>query len=116
MRCGQRLSDVLALRRGALNAEQPLRRRIPVAHGVALQRDDRVAGVLDDTRSASRLGDSGTGRFGGGARPPASPGSGWAAHTALAALSTHCSSLSPAATWRCHLRQEPDAVVPHVRI
>ena len=39
-----------------------------------------------------------------------------AAHSALAAPSAHHSSLSPAATWRCHLRQEPSAVIPHAGI
>src|SRR5436190_22185309 len=39
-----------------------------------------------------------------------------AAHSVLAASGAHYSSLSPEATWRCHLRQEPDAVIPHVRI
>ena len=35
-----------------------------------------------------------------------------AAHSALAAPRAHYSSLSPEATWRCHLRQEPSAVIP----
>src|SRR5205809_7953215 len=39
-----------------------------------------------------------------------------AAHSVLAASGAHYSSLAPEATWRCHLRQEPDAVIPHVRI
>ena len=55
MRCGQRLSDMLALRRRAPNPEQPLRRGIPVAHGVGLQRDDRVARVLDDGLQVGRV-------------------------------------------------------------
>src|SRR5712691_6020522 len=38
------------------------------------------------------------------------------AHRAVAAPCAHMSSLSPEATWRCHLRQEPDAVMPLVRI
>ena len=39
-----------------------------------------------------------------------------AAHSALVAPSAHYSSLSPEAAWRRHLRQEPDAVMPLVRI
>src|SRR2546425_2912083 len=39
-----------------------------------------------------------------------------AAHSALAASAAHLSSVSPEATWRCHLRQEPDAGIPQVRI
>src|SRR2546425_4100640 len=35
-----------------------------------------------------------------------------AAHSALAAPGAHYSSLSPEAAWRCHLRQEPSAVIP----
>src|SRR3989442_3988405 len=35
-----------------------------------------------------------------------------AAHAALAAPRAHYSSLSLEATWRCHLRQEPSAVIP----
>src|SRR5712692_3402290 len=38
------------------------------------------------------------------------------ARRAVAALCAHLSSLSPEATWRHHLRQEPDAVIPLVRI
>src|SRR5438046_10295036 len=39
-----------------------------------------------------------------------------AAHSVLAASGAHYSSLSPEATWRCHLRQAPDAALPHVRL
>src|SRR2546426_3523913 len=35
-----------------------------------------------------------------------------AARSALAASSTHLPSVSLEATWRCHLRQEPSAVIP----
>src|SRR5881409_2362820 len=35
-----------------------------------------------------------------------------AAHSALAASRAHYSCLSPEATWRYHLRQEPSAVIP----
>src|SRR6266852_5576266 len=38
------------------------------------------------------------------------------ARRAVAAPCAHLSSLSPEATWRHHLRQEPDAVIPLVRI
>src|SRR5438094_2901533 len=38
------------------------------------------------------------------------------AHRAVAAPCARMSSLSPEATWRRHLRQEPDAVMPLVRI
>src|SRR2546428_2065941 len=38
------------------------------------------------------------------------------ARRAVAAPCAHLSSLSPEATWRPHLRQEPDAVIPLVRI
>src|SRR2546422_5136489 len=38
------------------------------------------------------------------------------ARRAVAAPCAHLSSLSPEATWRHHLRQEPDAVMPLVRI
>src|SRR6058998_170072 len=38
------------------------------------------------------------------------------ARRAVAAPCAHLSSLSPEATWRRHLRQEPDAVIPLVRI
>ncbi len=38
------------------------------------------------------------------------------ARRAVAAPCAHLSPVSPEATWRCHLRQEPDAVMPPVRI
>jgi hypothetical protein len=38
------------------------------------------------------------------------------AHRAVAAPCAYFSPLSLEATWRCHLRQEPDAVIPHGRI
>jgi hypothetical protein len=38
------------------------------------------------------------------------------AHRAVAAPRARLSPVSPEAAWRCHLRQEPDAVMPHVRI
>src|SRR2546428_11589170 len=38
------------------------------------------------------------------------------ARRAVADPCAHLSSLSPEATWRHHLRQEPDAVIPLVRI
>src|SRR5437773_391577 len=47
---------------------------------------------------------------------PAHLGADAAAHSALAPTSAHHSPVSLEATWRCHLRQEPDAVMPHVRI
>src|SRR5215467_4346572 len=45
-----------------------------------------------------------------------SMGSNAAPHRSLAASGSHLSSLSPAPSQRCHLRQEPDAGKPLVRI
>src|SRR5207247_8773786 len=47
---------------------------------------------------------------------PAHLGADAAAHSALAPTSAHHSPVSLEAAGRCHLRQEPDAVMPHVRI
>ena len=47
-----------------------------------------------------------------GQRRPTHLGADAAAHLALAAPCAHYSPLSPEATWRCHLRQEPSAVIP----
>ena len=47
---------------------------------------------------------------------PAQLGADAAAPSALAPPSPHHAPLSSAATWRCHPRQEPSAVVPHAGI
>ena len=74
--------------------EQPGHRLVPVPGGLALA---PRAGAAQSDR-ARRLG----------ADAPA--------RRAVAAPCAHLSPVSPEATWRCHLRQEPGAVMPHVRI